>query len=129
MRRGFSLLEVVIGAVIFSTVFAGLAATWVIQERAMRKYRDHNISRFLAESEMERATSRGFRKLLTYASGVPRTLTVTRKVDGVETLQEFKVTVAKENVTDISADVIVTVEGTGNDELSFELRTVAFKTI
>ena len=53
----------------------------------------------------------------------------TRKVDGVETLQEFKVTVAKENVTDISADVIVTVEGTGNDELSFELRTVAFKTI
>ena len=35
----------------------------------------------------------------------------------------------KSNVTDISADVIVTVEGTGNDELSFELRTVAFKTI
>jgi prepilin-type N-terminal cleavage/methylation domain-containing protein len=129
MRRGFSLLEVIVGAFIFSTVFAGFAATWVLQERAMRKYRDHNVARFLAQSEMERATARGFRGLRGYATGAPRVLGVTRKVDGVEAVQDFEVTVSLENATDISADVIVMVEGTGDDKLNFELRTTAFKTI
>ncbi len=129
MNRGLSLLEVVVGSFIFATVFAGFAATWVLQEQAMRKYRDHNLARFLAESEMERATARGFQGLRSYATGSPRTLGVTRKINNEETVQEFKVTVSLENATDISADVIVKVEGTGDDKLNFELRTVAFKTI
>lgn len=126
---GFSLLEVVIGSLIFATIFGGFAATWVIQERGLRKYRDHNVARFLAEQEMERAMAAGFGRLTSVASGRPRIVQLERKVDGVSTLQDFSVTASLENKTDLKADLIVVVENAGNEKNRFELRTIVFKTI
>lgn len=125
--RGFSLLEVIIGSLLFATIFGGLAATWVLQEHGMRKYRDHNISRFLAEQEMERKIAGGFAQLLN--GSTTQTLRVERKIDGVSTFQDFRVTTTVENKNEIKADLTVSVENSGDQKFRFDLRTIVFKTV
>ncbi len=127
--KGFSLLEVVIGTVLFTIVFSGFAASALIQERAFKKYRDHNLLRYLAESELEATLSKGFDGLMSYAGTTPKTLQIERKSDGVSTFQSFQVLVQIENKTELSADLIVKAETLTEPPNRFELRTVAFKTL
>lgn len=127
--KGFSLLEVVVATILFTIVFGGFAASALIQEKALKKYRNHNLLRHLAESEIEATLSRGFDDLTSYAGTTPKTIQIERKVDGVSTFQEFELRVQIENKTLFTADIIVSAQTLKEPPERFELRTVAFKTL
>lgn len=59
-RQGFNLLEVVVGAFIFSVAAIALIGIWGTHYRAVGKARHKLVANFLAESVIERALAEGF---------------------------------------------------------------------
>lgn len=106
---GFSLLEVLMGAILFASVFAGLAASWMYHERSLKKFRNRNAARFLIQQEMERITAQRYGNLEKAIND--RTLWLAREIDGQEARQEFRVSSqVVENADETLKDVVVTLE-------------------
>jgi hypothetical protein len=126
---GFLLMEVVIGALVFTTVFAGFVAVSRLTEHGMRKFRNHNFSRFLAVQQMETCLARDYRSIPTYIAGQPTlNFVVQREVDGVEARQDFRVTQEVPATGPITTEVVVTADCLDDASPPFELRTVVFFT-
>lgn len=61
--KGFNLLEVVVGAFIFSVATIALVTVWGTHYRAMSKSRNKIVANFLAEGVLERALAEGYNGL------------------------------------------------------------------
>ncbi len=57
---GFNLLEVILGAFIFSTVSIGLMGVWISHHRSLGKSRNNVVANLLAQAVIERAIADGF---------------------------------------------------------------------
>lgn len=127
VQGGFSLLEVLLAALIFATVVGSVAASWKYQERSMKKYRNRNAARLMAEQELGRLTAHNYTNLEDAARDT--TLTLNREVDGVVTPMSFDtVTNIKENKERTLKDVTITVGfSESNEEKSFTLRTRVYR--
>ncbi len=127
-RGGFSLLEAILGAFLVSIAFGGFAAAWILQEQAMKKYRNHNFVHFLAQQEMETALAQGFSGVTWYAASNPRTLEVIREIDHQSSTQTFDVAVTILNETDLSKDIKVTVDNDQDNLPPFSVESTLFFT-
>ena len=113
---GFSLLEVLLGALLFASVFSGLAAAWTYHEQSLKKFRNRNAARDLIEQEMERILARRYGTLETEAG--TRVLTMIREIDGQPVEQEFTVeSVVVENAENTLKDITVTLTFTESNEV------------
>ncbi len=108
-QAGFNLLEVLLGAMLFASVFAGLAASWMYHEQSLKKFRNRNAARHLLQQEMERITAQRYGNLENAIDN--RTLWLAREIDGQEIRQEFLVSnQVVENADETLKDVVVTLE-------------------
>lgn len=86
---GFSLLEVLLAALMFAAIIGGLATTWRFHERSVQKYRNRNAAQLILTQEMERITAHPYTNL----EDAVRTVTIPliRSIDNVETEVPFVV--------------------------------------
>lgn len=93
----------------------------------MKKYRNRNAARLMAEQELGRLTAHNYTNLEDAARDT--TLTLNREVDGVVTPMSFDtVTNIKENKERTLKDVTITVGfSESNEEKSFTLRTRVYR--
>lgn len=130
-RVGFNLLEVILGTFIFVITFASLAAGWVIQERAAKKYRDRNAAMVFARNEIENAVAVGFPDLETYVATANASdeITIERSVDGLPTTRTFRrqLQVSPGSSADIKDLVVaITYRDDRDEERKVELETSIF---
>lgn len=78
----FSLLEVVIAAFLFATVFGALVAMWVYYDRALSLSKQRVVANMVAEQTMARCLASGFYLVDELAEAGPRTVAVLQEVDG-----------------------------------------------
>lgn len=94
MRRkkvgGFNLLEVIIGAIILTTVCFAVGAIWVQHQRAYLQTRNRLAADFLLQNEMEKIIAGGFVTLEILAAEPPSTIEVSRVADGVESVMTYQ---------------------------------------
>lgn len=85
-------MEVILGTFIFVITFGGLAAGWVMQERATKKYRDRNAAMVFARNEIENATAAGFTGIDEYVTtaNTSNELSLERSVDGIPSVRNFR---------------------------------------
>jgi len=113
---GFSLLEVLLGAILFASVFSGLAASWTYHEHSLKKFRNRNAARHLIEQEMERILAHRYNGLEDEAG--TRVLTMTREIDGQAVDQAFTVeSEVAENDEHTLKDITVTLSFKESNEL------------
>lgn len=126
-RRGFSLLEVLLAAMIFATAIGGVAASWKYQERSIKKYRNRNAARMLAQQEMSRLTAHLYTNLNDASRDT--TLTLNREVDGVVTPKEFHTnTTIVENADETLKDITIEVTyNEQNETKKFVVRTRRYR--
>lgn len=119
---GFNLLEVLVGAVLFASIFAGLAASWMYHEQSLKKFRNRNAARHLLQQEMERITAQKYANLESAIDN--RTLWLAREIDGQEIRQEFQVLgQVVENTDETLKDITVTL----TFEEANEVRTLVLR--
>ena len=61
-RSGFNLLEVVIGAFLFSTIAVAFLGVWGMQARGLEKSRHSLVATMLAEQMVEEAMAEGYER-------------------------------------------------------------------
>lgn len=93
-------------SVIFATTVGGLAASWKYQERSIKKYRNRNAARILAQQEMSRLTAHLYPNL--EKASRDTSLILNREVDGIVTPKEFYcATTVVENSDETLKDIII----------------------
>ncbi|MBT9588147.1 hypothetical protein IV102_32720 [bacterium] len=76
--RGFSLLEVLLGSILFATVLVYLAGIWGVHARVIGHTRDRMVANFIAGQQMENCVTAGFRGVdLLVGPPIPETITTT----------------------------------------------------
>lgn len=125
--RGFSLLEVLLASLIFSSVIGGLAAAWRFHEKSLQKYRNQNAARTILTQELERICAHTYENL-DEAVGT-RSFDLIRTVDGVATTETFTVTsTLSENSEGSLKDIVATVKFVDQGENhDFTVRTREFR--
>lgn len=88
-RQGFSLIEVLLGALLFASVFSGLAASWHYQEKSLKQYRNRNAARYILQKEVERVLAKGFYNI--EVGTAKNSFKLIRKLDGEKVEQIFEV--------------------------------------
>lgn len=112
---------------IFATAIGGVAASWKYQERSIKKYRNRNAARMLAQQEMSRLTAHLYTNLEDAARST--TLTLNREVDGVVTPKQFQTTTtvvenADETLKDIAIEITYEEQ---NETKKFVVRTRMYR--
>jgi prepilin-type N-terminal cleavage/methylation domain-containing protein len=92
--KGFSLLEVLIGAFVLSVVLLGVGSVWLQHQRAYLKTRDRMICDFLLQSEMERVVAGGYSSLPGIAAEPAEVVTVRRRTPAGISLAEYRTDVS-----------------------------------
>lgn len=127
--EGFSLLEVVIGVFIVLVTLGSVSAVFTLQDRAFHKYRDTNMVRFVAESEMERLLSFGFTVIPDKLGPYPKTVEVERLVDAAVSRSAYIVDAAFiERADEESGELIITATHRDKPDVKVVLRTALYKT-
>ena len=128
-RLGFGLLEVLLASIIFATAIGGVAASWKYQERSIKKYRNRNAARMLAQQEMTRLTAHRYANLEDAKSLGNTTLVLNREIDGVTTPKEFfSQTTIVENADETLKDITVSLTyEEQNETRQFVLRTRVYR--
>ena len=126
-RRGFTLLEVLLASIIFSSIIGGLAVAWRFHEKSLQKYRNQNAARTILTQELERICAHTYENL-DEAVGT-RSFDLIRTVDGVATTETFTVTsTLSENSEGSLKDIVATVSFVDQGEThSFTVRTREFR--
>lgn len=112
---------------IFATAIGGVAASWKYQERSIKKYRNRNAARMMAQQEMTRLTAHSYVNLEDAARST--TLTLNRELDGVVIPKDFVAnTLIVENADGTLKDVTITLTyEEQNDNRQFVLRTRVYR--
>ena len=114
---------------IFATAIGGVAASWKYQERSIKKYRNRNAARMLAQQEMTRLTAHSYANLEDAKSLGDATLVLNREIDGVTIPKEFfsKTTIV-ENADETLKDITVSLTyKEQNETKQFVLRTRMYR--
>lgn len=82
-RRGFSLLEVLLGGILFSTIMVYLASIWGIHARTMGHTRDRMVATFIAGQQIENCITAGFRNVDMMAAAGAQQADMTTTINGV----------------------------------------------
>lgn len=94
--RGFSLLEILLGSVLFATVLVYLAGIWGVHARVIGHTRDRMVANFIAGQQMENCITAGFRSVnLMMGPPIPETITTTINGESQEVTYYCTVQVAK----------------------------------
>ena len=90
--NGFSLLEILLGGILFSTVLVYLASIWGMHARIIGHTRDRMVANFIAGQQIENCITAGFRgvDLLT---GPPILSTISTTINGVQQDVDYESTV------------------------------------
>ena len=112
---------------LFASVFAGLAASWLYHEHSLKKFRNRNAARYLVEQEMERLTAQRYANLEEAIDN--RSLWLSREIDGKEIKQEFQVTSqVVENPEETLKDITITLTfNESNESKTLLLRNRVFR--
>ena len=97
--KGFNLLEVVVGAFIFSVATIAMVTVWGTHYRAMAKSRNKIVANFLAEAVLERALAEGY-------NGLPNSDTTTQP--------QVMETTLNGTTVDLTFDVTTDIQRVGN---------------
>lgn len=100
--KGFSLLEVIIGAFIVTSVFSGVAALWMLHQRVMHQSRNRLIANFVLQSEMERVLAGGFYTVDDRAAEPPQVYTIVRTFRGTTQQVDFTTDIDFDTTPDLA---------------------------
>jgi hypothetical protein len=112
---------------IFATAIGGVAASWKYQERSIKKYRNRNAARMMAQQEMTRLTAHSYVNLEDAERDT--TLVLNREIDGVTIPKEFfSDTTIVENADETLKDITVSLTyNEQNETKEFTLRTRVYR--
>ena len=105
-HSGFNLLEVVIGAFLFSTISIAFLGVWGMQARGLEKSRHSLVATMLAEQMVEEAMTEGYERAKV-TEGEPETDTIdmaTESRDRTGEWSEIKVTYSTEKTVSVIGD-------------------------
>jgi prepilin-type N-terminal cleavage/methylation domain-containing protein len=89
-RRGFSLLEVLLGAILFSVMLVYMANIWGVHARTVGHTRARLVASFLAAQQLEECITVGYRGVDALKDKENPTLPITTVIRGVERTVEYK---------------------------------------
>jgi prepilin-type N-terminal cleavage/methylation domain-containing protein len=100
--RGFSLIELLIGLLIFTTAFLGLLSVYPVSMRALSQARQRMIASHVAEMQLESALNTSFDGL---KSSNPTTPSILSMVNGTTEVLSFSTQIVVSDVSDGLKDV------------------------
>jgi len=90
--KGFSLLEILLGSVLFATVLVYLAGIWGTHARIIGHNRDRMVANFIAAQQVENCITAGYRGVdLLVGTAPPEEMTTT--INGVSQTVSYQVTI------------------------------------
>ncbi len=99
-KRGFSLMEILLGSVIFATVIVYLAAIWGMHARTIGHARTRMLATFIAQQQIEYCLTLGYSGVDLQASLNWQKQTVTTTIKGVAQSVDYEYKIETQPHTD-----------------------------
>jgi len=92
-KRAFSLLEILLGSILFSTVLVYLAGIWGVHARTIGHTRDRMVATFIAGQQIENCITAGYQGVGVLAALGPRPEEVRTTINGVTQIVVYTYTI------------------------------------